>query len=156
MSFSYDARMFVNVTGKDAVEVIDREKRTVIATWPIAQEAKHNVAMAFDEAGHRLFISASNPAKLIVLNSDSGAIVASLPCVHMVDDMSYDPKSKRLYLADSDFVDVFEQKDADHYEQIGHVIIDFFRSAQFGGDSASVVASDKPGLGKTACRYRMT
>jgi DNA-binding beta-propeller fold protein YncE len=114
-------RMFVNITGKDAVGVIDREKRTVIATWSIAQEAKHNVAMAFDEPAHRLFISTRNPERLIVLNSDSGTIVASLPCVHMVDDMSYDPKSKRLYLAGSDFVDVFEQKDADHYEQIGHV-----------------------------------
>ena len=77
--------------------------------------------MAFDEPAHRLFISTRNPERLIVLNSDSGTIVASLPCVHMVDDMSYDPKSKRLYLAGSDFVDVFEQKDADHYEQIGHV-----------------------------------
>jgi DNA-binding beta-propeller fold protein YncE len=114
-------RMFVNITGKDAVGVIDREKRAVIATWPIAQEAKHNVAMAFDEAAHRLFISTSNPEKLIVLDSDSGKVVASLPCVHMVDDMAYDPKSKRIYLAGGDFVDVFLQKDADHYEQIGHV-----------------------------------
>jgi len=33
-------------SGKDAVGVIDREKRTVIATWPIGQEGgKHNVAM---------------------------------------------------------------------------------------------------------------
>src|ERR1700680_4699005 len=30
-------RMFVNITGKDAVGVIDREKRAVIATWPIGQ-----------------------------------------------------------------------------------------------------------------------
>jgi DNA-binding beta-propeller fold protein YncE len=114
-------RMFVNITGKDAVGVIDLGKRTVIATWPIGQEAKRNVAMAFDEAGHRLFISAINPAKLIVLNSDSGTIVASLPCVSKGDDMTYDPNSKRIYLAGSDFIDVFQQKDADHYEQIGHV-----------------------------------
>src|SRR5260370_27065982 len=76
-------RMFVNITGKDAVGVIDREKHTVIATWPIGQESKHNGAMTVDEAAHRLFISANNPEKLIVLNSDSGAIVASLPSGHM-------------------------------------------------------------------------
>ena len=114
-------RLFVNITGKDAVGVVDREKRAVIATWPIGQESKHNVAMAFDEAAHRLFISANNPEKLIVLNSDSGAIVASLPSGHMVDDMAYDPKSKRIYLTGSDFIDVFQQKDADHYELIGQV-----------------------------------
>jgi DNA-binding beta-propeller fold protein YncE len=114
-------RLFVNITGKDAVGVIDREKRTLIATWPIGQESKHNVAMAFDDAAHRLFISANNPEKLIVLNSDSGAIVASLPSGHMVDDMAYDSKSKRIYVTGSDFIDVFQQKDPDHYELVGQV-----------------------------------
>jgi DNA-binding beta-propeller fold protein YncE len=114
-------RMFVNITGKDAVGVIDREKRSLIATWPIGQESKHNVAMSFDEAAHRLFISANNPEKFIVLNSDTGAIVASLPCGHLVDDIAYDAKSKRIYVSGSDFIDVFQQKDADHYEQVGHV-----------------------------------
>ena len=114
-------RMFVNITGKNAVGVIDREKHTVIATWPIGEEGKHNVAMAFDEAGHRLFISTNNPEKLIVLNSDSGKIITSLPCGHMVDDMAYDVKSKRIYLTGSDFIDVFQQKDADHYELVGQI-----------------------------------
>jgi DNA-binding beta-propeller fold protein YncE len=114
-------RIFVNITGKDAVGVVDREKRTVVATWPIGQEARHNVAMAFDEAAHRLFISTSNPDKLVVLNSDSGAVVASLPSGHMVDDMAYDAKSKRIYLTGSDFIDVFQQKDPDHYELVGQV-----------------------------------
>jgi DNA-binding beta-propeller fold protein YncE len=114
-------RMFVNITGKDAVGVIDREKRALIATWPVGQEGKHNVAMSFDEAEHRLFISTNNPERLIVLNSDSGAIVASLPCGHMVDDMVYDAKSKRIYVTGSDFVDIFQQKDADHYELTGQL-----------------------------------
>jgi DNA-binding beta-propeller fold protein YncE len=114
-------RMFVNITGKNAVGVLDREKHTVIATWPIGEEGKHNVAMAFDEAGHRLFISTNNPEKLIVLNSDSGKIITSLPCGHMVDDMAYDVKSKRIYLTGSDFIDVFQQKDADHYELVGQI-----------------------------------
>ena len=112
-------RIFVNITGKDAVGVIDREKRAVIATWPIGQEGKHNVAMAFDEAAHRLFISTNNPEKLIILNSDSGAIVASLPTGHMVDDMAFDAKSKRIYVTGTDFVDVFQEKDPDHYELVG-------------------------------------
>jgi hypothetical protein len=39
----------------------------------------------------------------------------------MVDDMAFDPTSKRIYTPGTDFVDVFQQKDADHYEQIGHI-----------------------------------
>ena len=114
-------RMFANMESKNAVAVIDREKRTVIATWSIAQEAKDNVAMAFDETGHRLFVTTEKPGKLIVLDSDSGKVVTSLPCVTMNDDMAYDPGTKRIYIAGSGFVDVFRQRDADHYELIGHV-----------------------------------
>src|SRR5258705_10899685 len=103
--------MFVNITGKDAVGVVDREKRTVIATWPIGQESKHNVAMALDEAAHRLFISAHTPEKLIGLNTDSGALVTSLHSGHMVDDIAYDAKSKRIYLTGSDFINIYQQED---------------------------------------------
>ena len=83
-------RLFVNMSSKSAVGVIDREKRTVIATWSIAQEGQQNLAMAFDEASHRLFTVTRKPAKLIVLDSDSGNLIASLPCVDMVDGAVFD------------------------------------------------------------------
>jgi len=35
--------------------------------------------------------------------------------------MVYNAAQKRLYFAGSDFIDVFQQKDPDHYEQIGHI-----------------------------------
>src|SRR5882762_7233986 len=108
-------RMFCNITGQGAVGVLDRNKFTLMATWPLPSGDKLNVAMAFDEANHRLFSVTRNPGKLIVLNSDSGKVVTSLPAVGMVDDMSYDAQHKRLYLAGDQFLDVFEQKDPDHY-----------------------------------------
>jgi DNA-binding beta-propeller fold protein YncE len=114
-------RLFVNMTGKDAVAVVDREKHTVINTWPTGQVAKHLIAMSFDEAGHRLFVTTRTPGKLIVLDTDSGKVVTSLPCVGDNDDMAYDSASKRIYISASGFVDVYHQKDADHYDQIAHV-----------------------------------
>ena len=38
----------------------------------------------------------------------------------MSDDVTYDPAAKRLYIAGTDFIDVFQQRDADHYDLIGH------------------------------------
>jgi DNA-binding beta-propeller fold protein YncE len=114
-------RLFANLESKSTVAVIDRKKRVVIATWPAGEVAKQLVAMAFDEAGHRLFVTSKTPAKLIVLDSDSGKVVTSLPCVAMNDDMAYDPGNRRIYISGNDFVDVFQQKDPDHYEQIGHI-----------------------------------
>jgi hypothetical protein len=114
-------RLFANMYGQGVVGVIDRQNLSVIATWSIAQEAEHNVAMALDEGDHRLFVATRQPAKLIVLNSDSGKIVTSLACVEMADEMTYDAQQKRIYIAGTDFVDVFRERDADHYDLIGHV-----------------------------------
>jgi len=114
-------RMFLNITGQNAVGVMDRNKSSLSATWPLPAGDKLNVAMALDEANHRLFVATRNPGKLIVLDSNSGKVITSMPAVGMVDDMSYDPQRKRLYLAGDQFVDVFQQKDADHYALLAKV-----------------------------------
>jgi len=114
-------RMFCNITGRNAVGVLDRNKSALTATWPLPAGDTQNVAMALDEANHRLFVVTRKPGKLIVLNSDSGKVIADLPAVGFVDDMSYDAKQKRLYLAGDQFVDVFEQKDPDHYALLAKI-----------------------------------
>src|SRR5882757_5864421 len=114
-------RLFCNLTGLSAVGVMDRKGSALKATWPLPAGDKANVAMALDEANHRLFVVTRNPGKLIVMNSDTGKLVASLDAVGMVDDMSYDAQHKRLYLAGDGAVDVFEQKDADHYGLLAKV-----------------------------------
>src|ERR1700694_3120044 len=83
-------RLFANLESKSSVAVIDRKKREVIATWPAGEVAKEFAAMAFDEGDHRLFVTSKTPPKLIVLDSDSGKVVTSLPCVVKNDDMAYD------------------------------------------------------------------
>lgn len=118
-------RLFVNVRGNNTVEVYDRKTRTLLATWPVSQESKNPTAMAFDEAHHRLFIGTREPAKLLVLNSDTGKIVASLPAVAAVDDLGFSSKQNRLYYSGSEFLDVFQQNDPDHYEQVGHIATSF-------------------------------
>jgi DNA-binding beta-propeller fold protein YncE len=93
------SRMFANLTGESAVGVLDRNRSTLSATWPLPAGDKANVAMAFDETNRRVFVVTRNPGKLIVLNSDSGKLVTDLPAVGMVDDAVYDAQHKRIYLA---------------------------------------------------------
>jgi DNA-binding beta-propeller fold protein YncE len=115
------SHMFMNITGQNAVGVLDRNKAALRATWPLPPGDKLNVAMAFDEANHRLFVVTRTPGKLIVLNSDNGKVIADLPAVGLVDDAAYDAKQKRIYLAGDQFADVFEQKDADHYALLARI-----------------------------------
>jgi len=115
-------RMFVNLYNKAAVAVIDREKRAVIATWSIAQEGRNNGSMAFDEADHRLFVHAREPGKLVVLDTETGKIVTTIPSGGMVDDATFDPKMKRIYVTGVPFINVFEKSDeGERYDLLGQV-----------------------------------
>jgi DNA-binding beta-propeller fold protein YncE len=114
-------RMFVVIRGNDSIEVFDRTKRKLLATWSVLKAGKKPTAIAFDESGKRLFVGAREPGKLIVLDSRSGKIVSSAPAAGMVDDMTFDPQRKRIYFVGTEFLDVFQQGDADHYSQAGHI-----------------------------------
>jgi DNA-binding beta-propeller fold protein YncE len=115
------SRMFVNVRGKAAVEVFDRGSHSLLASWPISEAGKKPTAIGIDENSRRLFLGTREPAKLVVLDTDSGKVVSSYPAAAMVDDMAYDSQHKRIYFAGTEFLDVFQQSDADHYERIGRI-----------------------------------
>jgi DNA-binding beta-propeller fold protein YncE len=114
-------RLFINVTALNKVAVLDRKTRTLTTTWDLS-DAKENVSMAFDEAGHRLFVATRQPGRLIVLNSDTGKVVASLPAAGGVDDLAYDAARKRIYMsAGEGFVNVYQQKTPDTYEAFAQI-----------------------------------
>jgi len=112
-------RLFVNNKAKSQVDVIDREKRTLIASWPITL-AKTNVAMAYDEANHRLFI-ACRSGGIVVLDTQSGKEITVLPITKGVDDAVFDPGSKRLYASCDGDVSVYQQTSPDSYKLLGKV-----------------------------------
>jgi DNA-binding beta-propeller fold protein YncE len=116
-------RLFVNMTGINSIGVMDREKRAVIATWPIAA-AKENVPLQYDEATHRLFLATRKPSKLVVVNADNGKEVLSLDVADYVDDLAYDGAHHRLYVpggGGSGAVTVVAQRGADKYEVVATV-----------------------------------
>jgi DNA-binding beta-propeller fold protein YncE len=110
-----DSRIYVNLPKSHKVAVLDREKRTVLATWGTGV-AFANYPMALDEADHRLFVVTRFPARLLVFDTDSGKTIQSLPVIGDCDDVFYDRTRKRIYASGGEGgISVFEQKDADHY-----------------------------------------
>ncbi len=111
-------RIFVNVPTAKQIAVIDRQKRAVVASWPIT-EAEANFPMALDEAHHRLFIGCRKPARVLVVDTSSGKVVTQIECAGDTDDIFYDAQRKRLYVSGgAGFISVLAQTDADHYESI--------------------------------------
>jgi DNA-binding beta-propeller fold protein YncE len=113
------SRIFVNNKAKSRVDVIDREKRTLLASWPITL-AKTNVAIAYDEANHRLFV-ACRSGGIVVLDTQSGKEITALPITKGVDDLVFDPTSKRMYASCDGDVSVYEQTSPDNYKLLDKV-----------------------------------
>jgi DNA-binding beta-propeller fold protein YncE len=100
-------RIFVNVPTANHVAVIDRDSMKVVATWPVS--AKANYPMALDDAGHRAFIGCRRPAKILIYDTTTGKEIGASDIVGDTDDMFYDQKRKRLYVAGGEgFIDVFD------------------------------------------------
>jgi outer membrane protein assembly factor BamB len=114
-------RIFVNIPKAKQVAVIDRQKRAVIAHWPVTHAAA-NYPMALDEAHHRLFIGCRQPARLLALDTDTGELVAQVECAGDTDDVFYDAKNKRIYVSGGEgFISIFAQLDADKYQPVANI-----------------------------------
>jgi DNA-binding beta-propeller fold protein YncE len=113
------SRLFLNMTEKNSIGVIDRKKQAVAAVWPLT--CKVNASVAIDEKNHRLF-AACRDGNLNVLDSETGKVLQNLPISTGVDDMVFDPASKRVYVAAGEgFVNVYKEIDADHFQAIGKI-----------------------------------
>ncbi len=114
-------RIFVNVPNARHVAVIDREKGEVITKWQ-TDLAFGNFPMALDEADRRLFIGCRLPSKLVVLNTDSGDVVAKIDLSGDADDLFYDPKRRRVYaICGAGKIDVVDQIDANTYKTSANI-----------------------------------
>lgn len=114
-------RIFINVPGAGHVAVIDREKATVVTRWPI-KDASANFPMALDETNRRLFVGCRKPARLAVLDTQTGTTITSLDVAGDTDDVFYDAVAKRIYVSGGEgAVTVVAQNDLNTFEVVGKV-----------------------------------
>jgi DNA-binding beta-propeller fold protein YncE len=114
-------RLFLNNPAKNEVEIIDRKSNKLVKNWPV-KLGKGNATMALDESAHRLFVGCRSGA-IVVFDSESGKELQALPVGKGVDDLMFDPASKRIYATSggTGAVDVYKETDADHYQSLGNV-----------------------------------
>jgi DNA-binding beta-propeller fold protein YncE len=112
--------IYANIATKAKIVVIDRTTHGV-TDW-LLRTGRSNYPMALDEADHRLFVVTRRPAQVVVLDSETGATVASVPCVNDADDLYYDAGRKRIYVPGGEgLISVVQQTDADHYQSLANV-----------------------------------
>ena len=114
-------RLFLNNPAKNEVELIDRKTNKLAASWPV-KLGKSNATMALDESAHRLFVGCRSGA-IVVFDTQNGKELQALPVGKGVDDLMFDPASKRIYATSGGAgqVDVYKETDPDHYRSLGSI-----------------------------------
>ncbi|MBS0580842.1 MAG: YncE family protein [Proteobacteria bacterium] len=88
-------KLYVNGAERRELVRIDTAGNRVDARWPIpACESPHGIAM--DPATRRVFVSCVNQL-LVVVDADSGALVAKLPIGRGTDAAAFDPQRQLIF-----------------------------------------------------------
>jgi multidrug efflux pump subunit AcrA (membrane-fusion protein) len=116
-------RMWVNIPNAFMIAVIDRERASLVTTWALGDV--QNFPMALDEEHHRLLVGCRTPPKVMMLDCDSGKVIKEVPCGPDMDDLFYDPATKRAFVlcgGAGGSIDVFSHDGPDELARIGRVV----------------------------------
>ena len=106
--------VFANLVQKNVVLQVNSWKMTAGQTWPVAPGVGPRT-MAVDQKNGRLFIGCANQL-LVILDSNSGRLISSVPIGPGPDDSAYDPETRLIYTSNGDgTVSVIQQESPDRY-----------------------------------------
>jgi DNA-binding beta-propeller fold protein YncE len=87
--------IFVNNESKNTIQVIDVKTWKATASWPLAPCAGPT-GIAYDKASDRIFSGCSNTS--VVVDPNTGKVVASIKNGTRVDALGWDPSKKLIFI----------------------------------------------------------
>jgi DNA-binding beta-propeller fold protein YncE len=115
--------VFVNIEDKSSMVQFDAKTLAVKSTWPLAP-CEGPSAIAMDTAHRRLFSACDKV--MVVVNADTGKVVASPPIGGDPDGNGYDPATGLLFATCREgLVSVIHQDSPDKYTVVGNVTTQF-------------------------------
>jgi DNA-binding beta-propeller fold protein YncE len=112
--------VYVNLEDKSEIAKIDTGSLTVKAHWPLAP-CEEPAGLALDRENRRLFSTCGNQT-VVVVDADSGKVVASLPIGVHPDGALYDPETKLAFSSNIDAtLTVVSHKGKDKYSVVDTV-----------------------------------
>ena len=87
--------IFVNNEGKNTIQVIDVKTWKATASWPL-DPCKGPTGIAYDKASDRIFSGCNNTS--VVVDPNTGKIVATIKNGTRVDALGWDPSKKLIYI----------------------------------------------------------
>ena len=96
----FRGRMFVNLEEENSIDVLNPQTLQVIAKWSISPCATPT-GMAIDRNHNRLFIGGRNKI-MVVVDADSGKVIARFPIGAGVDACAFDPATSVAFCSNGD------------------------------------------------------
>lgn len=111
-------KLFVNIEDKSEIVEVDLVKRTVLNHWSL-KPAEGPTGLAFDPDTKRLFAGCDK--MLAVVNSETGALVMTIPIGAGCDGTAFDIKKKLIYTSNGEgTLSVIQAKGANKFETLGN------------------------------------
>jgi DNA-binding beta-propeller fold protein YncE len=112
-------KVFVNIEDKGEVSMINVKTWKVEQNWSIAPGEEPS-GLAFDKETHRLFSAASK--LMVILDSETGKVIKTLPTGDRVDGAAFDPGLKRAYISCGEgLLTVVQEVNKDSFNVIDNV-----------------------------------
>jgi YVTN family beta-propeller protein len=113
-------KVFVNIEDKNEIVAFDARALKVLARWPIAPGEEAS-GLAIDREHHRLFSVCANKY-MVVLNDETGAVVAHLPIGQGTDAAAFDPVTHLAFSSNGEgTLTVVRQENPDAYTVLENV-----------------------------------
>jgi DNA-binding beta-propeller fold protein YncE len=113
-------RVYVNIEDKNEVLALDAQQLTVKERWPVAP-GKEPAGLSMDRDSRRLFVTCHNNM-MVVLDADSGRVVATPKIGSRTDAAAFDAGTKLAFSSNGDgTLTVVHEETPDKFEVVGNV-----------------------------------
>jgi DNA-binding beta-propeller fold protein YncE len=90
-------KIYVDIEDKDQIAVVDAKALAVTGRYDFAGKGGGPAGLALDAKNHILFATCHKPATIVIVNADSGAILAALPIGQGTDGALFNPATLEAF-----------------------------------------------------------
>jgi len=94
--------LYVDLEDKDNIAVVDAKELKTTGHYDLGGKGGGPGGLAFDVKNHVLFASCHNPATFVILNSDTGKILDTLPIGAGTDGATFNPNTMEAFSSNGD------------------------------------------------------
>ena len=94
--------MYVDLEDMDKIAVVDTKALKLTGTYALEGKGGGPGGLAFDVKNHVLFASCHTPATMVILNSDTGKILDTLPIGTGTDGATFNPNTMEAFSSNGD------------------------------------------------------